>query len=141
MGALAEQLSHVYLEKETWHRSKLSWEDAVEYHQRLLDRGNIITVQDNERLVGYAEIWRLNDEQLERVLGGGTLAADAEDVQTGCHAYVANIYIEPEYRHGEVFKLLKRRFFELCGDCVDYSGEARTKEGAPLIKFRNREMV
>lgn len=137
---IPEQLTDIYLTKEHWHvGGKLSQEDSIKYHDTLLNKGNIIVVRDGERVVGYAEFWRLTYEQFGRIICGEPFSALQEDVQTGQIAYLANAFIEEGYRGCNVARMLRNRFFEVNTLCTHFCGEARRKKSAPLKVFkRNR---
>lgn len=134
--SLAEKLTEIYLNEETWHRVKLDKDEANRYHQALLDRGNIITVEDKDKLVGYVEFWRLTYEQFGRVICNEPFSAFNEDVQTGHIAYVANTYIDPAYRNGETAKMMRNRFLMVNNKCTHFVGEARRKSCAPVKVFK-----
>lgn len=137
---LAEQLTEFYLNYETTHRQKLTREEAIKYHQKLLDLGNIITVSDGDILCGYVEFWRLTFEQFGRIICGEPFSAFNEDVQTGYIAYVGDVYIRPSYRRGSVIKMLRNRFVEANRACTFFVGEAKRKKSAPVKVFRRSEI-
>lgn len=137
---LTEQLTRIYLDHENWHASKLDEENSRLYHRELLERGNIITMLDGDLLVGYVEYWRLNYEQFGRIICREPFSAIQEDVQTGNIAYVANTFILPAYRKGQVYKRLRDRFFEVNKLCTHFVGEARRKSSAPVKVFKRGEV-
>lgn len=97
---LAEQLTEIYEKHETWHSNKLSHEDAIKYHQTILDSGNCITVSDGEILVGYCEYY----------LSHGV-------------CYIQNLFIRKEYRLGKAILLMKRRLFQVCDGAKIFIGD------------------
>ena len=139
--SLAEQITRIYLDEETWHKTKLDEADANAYHKILLRRGNIITVCDADKLLGYCEFWKLNYEQFGRIICGEPFSAIHEDVQTGFIAYVANTFILPEHRQGNVYKMLRDRFFESNEACSFFVGEARRKKSCPIKVFRKEDIM
>ena len=138
--SIAEQLTEIYLKYETWHKNKLSEEEANIYHDTLLNKGNIIVVRDGETVVGYTEFWRLTYEQFGRIICGEPFSATHEDVQTGQIAYVANTFVKKEYRKGQVIRMLKDRFFEANTLCTHFCGEARRKSCAPVKVFKRNQI-
>ena len=138
--SLAEQLTNIYLREENWHDTKLSKEDAINYHERIIFSGNCITVEDGDFLVGYCEFWRINYEQFGRIICGERFSALTENITNGYIAYVANTFIRVDYRNGKVYKMLRDRFFEANRDCQYFVGEARRKK-AGFIKVFNRKDV
>lgn len=137
---LVSQLVEVYLNEEAWHTKKLSREEATFYFKRLIELGNIITVSDGDLLVGYVEVWRLSERQLERVLAGEAFAAASEPCQTGSHAYVANIFVRRGYRNGRAFKLLYKRFMEVHGEAESFVGHQPQKTTS-LANFTRRKVT
>lgn len=136
---IPEQLSLIYLELEHWHKEKLTYEESLSYFDHMLNSGNIITVCDGDFVVGYVEFWRINYEQLGRLMCGEGLAAQAEDITTGNIAYVANIYILEHYRNAGVFKMLLSRFRIVNDLCTHFCGEPRMSGNQSFRIFkRNR---
>ena len=125
---------------ETWHKKKLDEANATDYFTVLLERGNIITISQDNLLLGYVEFWRLNYGQFGRIVCCEEFSAIQEDVQTGNIAYVANTFIRKEYRKGEVYKMLRDRFFEANKACDYFVGEARRKK-VGLIKVFKRDKI
>lgn len=138
--SVVEQLTYVYTNLEFWHTHKLSEEAANEYHKRLLMQGNIITVVDDKDLLGYIEVWKINYEQLGRLLCGVKFYVYDEDIGSGNIAYISNMYIVENLRHSDVYKRLYTRFLERYGDC-SYIASKRTKHSDkftvyPMSKIR-----
>ena len=136
---LIDQLWDFY-QIEDWHRYKEPKESIDRYHERLLANGNIITVSEGDFLLGYVEVWKISFEQLGRIVAGERFSAYHEDVQTGQIGWVANTYIRPEYRMGNVYKILKKRFFEITESCTHYSGHA-VRKSAWMIKMFKKENI
>jgi ribosomal protein S18 acetylase RimI-like enzyme len=111
---LAEQLTDIYEKKEDWHKTRLSHEEAVKYHQERLDWGNIITVSDGNTLAGYLEFY----------------------IRHGV-CYIHNLFILPEYRRGIVAKMIKRRLFEVAKGCKVFFGE-RNKHAQRYPELQTR---
>jgi len=138
---LVDKLTDIYLNHETWHTTKLSKEEADRYHEYLLNNGNILSVSDGDILLGYVEFWRLSYEQFGRVICGEPFSAMHENVINGQIAYVANTYIVPEHRKGNVYKLLRNMFFETNKLCTHFCGEARRKSCAPVKVFKRNQAL
>jgi len=113
MILLAKKLTELY-EQETWHKKRLSKEEADRYHLSRLNSGNIITVEDNGLLCGYVEFYQNH----------------------GC-CYIHNLFIRPEYRRGKVAKLIKQKLFEVCDNAKVYLGN-RNKNGKRYSQFQLR---
>ena len=137
---LAEAITEIYLIHETWHKHKLSKELADRYHKNLIAKGNILTYIENNELLGYAEFWRINYEQFGRILCMEPFHAETENTTDGNIAYLANIWVSPEYRKGITFKALKMQFFAINYMCKHFVGERRTKK-AQLVKVFKREDI
>ena len=135
--SILDQLWEFYQE-EKYHKNRIDKVEADKYHDKLIRTGNILTVSEGNILCGYVEIWRLNYEQLGRIICGEWFSAYLEDVQHGNIAWVGNTYIRPEYRKGEVYNMLKDRFREVTKDCRYYSGRAQRKSAWMIKMFKNR---
>jgi hemolysin-activating ACP:hemolysin acyltransferase len=58
--------------------------------------GNILVYLENGRVVGYVELWFLNDFQLANVLED-RFEAIGENLNNGKNCYVADIWIDKEF--------------------------------------------
>ena len=85
---IVEQLVDIYEKYENWHEYKMPYNEAIDYHQFHLDKGNIEVYEENGIVLGY----------YQRYLTGDT-------------CYLTNIYIVDGFRNGKVFKVLYHRFF------------------------------
>ena len=138
MLSIIDQLWNIY-QHEDWHKNRLIKAEADKYHTKLYALGNIATCYDNDILVGYAEIWFLNHEQLGRIICGEHFSAYLEDVQNGYIAWLANIYIKPEYRKTQTLRILRDKFYSLSKHCKYYSGHALRKSVWMIKMFKNKE--
>lgn len=133
------QLVDIYLKEEWWHNTKLSYDEAVKYHQKMLDRGNIITYEEKGEVLGYVEVWKLTFEQFGRIICGAEFNPFDEDTTSGYVAYVANIWVHPQQRDSIVIKILRTKFFTYCFKCGYFVGEARRKKCGLIKVFRQPE--
>ena len=122
---LAEQLTFIYQNLENWHKSKLSEADANMYHERLLMNGNIITIIEDDVVVGYMEVWRINAEQLGRLMCGENISVFEENITNGNIAYVSNGYIIGGHRFSSVANKLQNIFKEKFKECKFIARERR----------------
>lgn len=114
---IVRELTNIYLEKEFWHKKKLSIEDSNKYHEKLLMQGNILTYVKDDALVGYVEVWRINYEQLGRILCEKPFFVFDENITGGNIAYIHNMWIAPESRMILVKKEIFRDFISKFSDC------------------------
>ena len=138
---IPNELNKIYFNHENWHSSKLSEQAAYDYHRKLLEQGNILTVSDGEVFCGYVEFWRITYLQFGLIICGEQFSALDQDVLHGNIAYVANTFIYPEYRKGTVYKMLRNKFFEVNKHCTHFVGEARRKKSAPIKVFKREEIL
>jgi hypothetical protein len=110
---LVEELVKVYEQEEWWHKKRLSHEEAVEYHSKIIRDGNCITVCDGNILVSYCEFFKAHGV-----------------------CYVKNLWVRENYRLGRAIQQMKKRLFEVCKDCKIFLGE-RQKHGG-IIEFKMR---
>lgn len=119
---LIAQLINVYYHEEYWVKRKMSVDKIRRYFNILLNNGNIITVERDKELLGYVEFWLINENQFSKLQRGGNLRPETEDVQTGNICYLNSLWIKNTERKGEVFKMMKKRFFEATRHCTLYCG-------------------
>jgi len=141
-GKLTRQLCRVYFNEEGWHKAKLSEEEATKYFDNLLEKGNIIYYEEKGKLLGYVEFWRINYEQLGRILCHASFSSYLENVQTGNICYFANCWIDKDQRgKREVFKILKFKFFNKNGDSDYFIGQALRKKHQPVKVFTRKQYL
>lgn len=136
-----EQLYLIHVEQETWIRNKLTKEQFFDYTDKLIRQGNIFFVLDGERVVGYTEVWKINYEQWGRILCGHNLVADSEDVINGNIGYVANVWVDQDYRQGfgtmkGVVKEMRKMYYEFTADVEYHVGKALRKNAGLVKVFR-----
>jgi len=134
---LLEQLVEVYLTKESWHRSKLTPEDARQYYAYMLENDRIIYAESEDRVVGYVEYWCLNEVQFNRFIRKRPFCVYEEDLTRGEVSYIMDIYIDKEYRNKWVIRTLKKEYFEKTKDCIWHTGE-EVNHGRRLRIFNRR---
>jgi len=83
--------------------------EALEYFERLIMNGNIITYVKDGELLGFIEFWRITPEQFGKVCCGMILAHE-EDLLTGEICLITRMYITPDMRNSEVFINMGREF-------------------------------
>lgn len=137
---IIDQLTNIYLERESWHKSKLPKEEADKYHERLLMQGNIITYVKNMELVGYLEFYRLTNEQFGRWVCGYQIPVLEEDITEGPVAVITNMYIDEGARHGEAFDMLSAMFLAKNQDAEFFVAHRRTKKSQPLQIYSKSDL-
>jgi hypothetical protein len=82
------QLVDIYFNEEWWHKNRMTYLQAFDYHKTRYENGTIYTYEEKGEVLGY----------YERYIQGNT-----------CILY--NIWIKESLRRGRVFKELYRHFF------------------------------
>ena len=95
---IIDQLVDIYLNKELWHKTKLTPEIAKEFYEKLYNNGNIIVELDGDKVIGYIEVWSLKYDDAIKVIDDEPFFAMDEDISSGDYCYIASIYIDKEYR-------------------------------------------
>lgn len=139
--SISKQLTHIYLTQEKWHKNKLTVEQSNEYHERLLVQGNIITYVVAGIVVGYLEYWRINTEQLGRIIIGQPILTDKEDILNGPIAYVNNMYIDVNYRKGEAFEMLANMFLVKNKDAQVFVACRNLKHHKPVQVYSRADLI
>jgi hypothetical protein len=81
------QLCEIYWNSETWHKTRLSYDEMIKYHEdRLLD-GRIVVYLDNDEVLGY----------YEREINGDK-------------CFLKNVFIKEGMRRGIVWRQLYKHF-------------------------------
>ena len=140
-----EQLYLIYVEQETWHKTRLTKDQFFNYTDKLIRQGNIFFVLDADRVVGYTEVWKISFGQFGRLICGETVAAGEEDVLSGKLGYVANIWVEKEYRQGfgtmkGVVKEMRKMYYAFTADVDYHCGQAKRKNAQLVKVFDNRKL-
>jgi len=112
---IPEQLTKIYYDKEYWHKTRMSVDEAIDYHKTRYENGDIQTYVRDGEVLGY----------YERYIVGNT-----------CILY--NYWIREDLRNGIVHKDLKRRFFSSMPKNVkNIIGECQ-KQGGRIMESRIR---
>jgi len=138
---IVEQLTEIYFQYENWHEYKLPIEQVLKYHQTMIDKGAIVVYQQDSIVLGYFEAWLINFEQFGRLVAHAPFNQLLENTTDGNLAYVANVWIHPDFRKGAVYKVLRNRFFVKCNHCEYYCGSRLTKLTQPVKVFKVSELV
>lgn len=138
---IANQLTQIYESKESWHKTKLSHDEANLYHERLLVNGNILTYVIKGELKGYLEYWRLTPEQLGRLIIGDPIFTDVEDILSGPIAYINNMWIDEEYRNGDAFEILGTMFLVKNKDAEVFVAFRNLKHNKPIQVYKRDELI
>ena len=138
--SIAEQLVDIHLKYETHYKDITSYDESLNYHTQMLDKGVILTYKKEGELLGYVEAWKINFEQFGRLVCHVPFKQLQENITDGKIAYVANTFILPEYRNSEVYKILKSKFFEYTKNCDYYCGVALRKKHQPIKVFTKKEI-
>ena len=138
--SIASQLTDIYYKYETWHPFKLSYEDALMYHTKLFNQGNIQVYERDGIVLGYFEVWFINFEQFGRLVCHVPFVSMDEDILSGKLAYVAKTWIHPDFRSGVIYKVLRNRFFNMCNHADYYCGSALRKKTQPIKVFKVKDL-
>mgnify|MGYP001193182069 FL=1 len=139
---MIDEIVSLYLNHEDWHRWKLSEQQARRYFEVAFLKDALITSKDpNGHVAGYIETWRVNYDQLGRIVCDEPFHIEHEDIQTGNIAYIAGLTIRPELRSSCTMLDLKHRFFMANFMCEYFIGEKRNKRHAPLKVFTRTQFI
>jgi len=108
--------------------SGLNDKDLENYFYLLDGRGNLIVEHDTlGEVIGFMENWRINYEQLGRIIVHKLIDARVEDTEHGNICFVANLAIHPEHRGLALWKKLHARFLKENFSCEYFSGHSQRK--------------
>jgi len=131
---LIEQLVKIYFEKENWHQKKLDKESAEKYFEKMLSDGVITYCEKENKIVGYEEIWLITAKQLNKIKNHKPFSAMDENITKGTIGFLANVWIDPKYRHNEVAKKFKKAWNYKTKNCNLFTGMRNNK----LLKIHRR---
>lgn len=103
----------------------------------LLQKNRILVCVEGDQLLGYVECWRVNFEQLGRLMCHvKPFDVGLEDIEHGNICYINNTTIHPEYRRSWVARYLRTLVFDTNRECEFFLGEALRKRTQPVKIFR-----
>jgi hypothetical protein len=108
---IAEQLVDIYFKEEWWHKTRMSYADALKYHQTRLDSGSIYAYEENGEVLGYYERYFIFDT-----------------------CYLHNVWVRRDERGGRVFRLLKKRFFSTLSREIRHITGEKQKLGGKTVE-------
>lgn|SRR3990167_218009 len=112
---IPEQLTNIYYEKEWWHKKRMPYQDAINYHKTRYENGDIQAFIENGEVLGYYERY---------IIGNSCL--------------LYNCWIREDKRNGYVHKVLKKKFFETMPKNIkNIVGESQ-KQGGRIMESRIR---
>ncbi len=97
MKTIPEQLTDIYFRHEHWHAFKMPRKQAIRYHAKRVDSGEILVYLENGEVLGYCE---------------------RHFVYNVCFFDNAWIKEDCRDRSGKVFKGLYRQFWNTLPDCI-----------------------
>lgn len=140
MNNIIEQLTFNYIHNENWHKNKLSEIEANKYHERLLMQGNIITYVIDGELKGYLEFYRINYEQLGRIVCGLALN-HTEDLLTGNIAFINRMWVKQELRNTSVFNIIGNEFLSKNHNAHIFATMQHHKHHKPFQIYTREELI
>lgn len=140
LDSIVEQLVDIYYREEWWQSHSMTREQAIRYHRKMIETGNLVYYEEDGKVLGYYEAWKLNYEQFGRIICHERFTADGEDVQSGNICYLANVWIDKNYRNSGVFKVLMHIFYRQNYHCEYYVGEALRKKHSPVKVFKRADL-
>ena len=107
---LIKELVKIYRFK-SHHVTPLTKKQSTKYFTRALKDGSIYYKVFKKRIIAYVEVWRLSFRQLEK-LTLKTFDYYNEDICSGDICYVADLYIDPDFRHTGMIREMKKELFD-----------------------------
>jgi ribosomal protein S18 acetylase RimI-like enzyme len=123
---IVKQLVDLYCNCEYDTRGTLTELEAMRYYSKMLGHGRIQMIMEEMNMVGFIESWRLDMEQLGRVVCWTRFSALEEDVTEGPVAHISDIWVRPDKRgQGVTEKLID--MFKQANHDADYFVSQRVK--------------
>lgn len=118
----------------------LPHDEAVEYFERLMMNGNIITCVIDGELCGFIEFWRINYEQFGRLCCNITLAHQ-EDLLNGNVCLITRMWITPDLRNAKVFISLGKNLIDKNKECTHFAAMQFSKKHKPIQVYTREEIL
>ena len=131
---LVEQLLDIYYTKEEWHINKLDLGQARDYFNALINKGNIICIEVEGKVLGYVEFWCVSLGQLQRIKENEPFFILEENITYGSFCYIHNIWVDKDYRNNGVLKQLKETLFDMVKHCFYIAGVRKDKKDEMRLK-------
>lgn len=138
--SIIEKIEYIYQNIMPKQSIMLNHDEAIEYFERLMIQGNIITYIKDGELLGFLEFWRIKDDQFGRLCLNITLTHD-EDLLNGNIALITRMWIDPNNRNSEAFLMLSSMFLSRNKDCTHYAAMQFKKKHKPLQVYTRDEIL
>ncbi len=139
---LLNELTRFYYHIDVQVENPMSADQTRAYHAHLLDKDAIRFAMAGDRLLAYVAYYRINHEQLGRLVCQEPFNAMTEDIQNGNICYLIDVTVDPDFRNGEVMKSLKKLYFAKNQDCDYFIGHAiYKKRSQPIRVFKRTEFM
>lgn len=115
------------------------FKDADEKYFNRLIECNRINYVSRETLIGVCESWRVDYEQLGRIMCHEPVDIFKENITDGPVAYVNNVIVHPNHRDGLVLKTLQAECF-MKNFGAKYFGGNRLKKTTPFRIYKREEV-
>ncbi len=133
---ITEQLVQIYKD-EVRPYGTLTELEARRYYNKMVAHGRIHLYMDSSYIAGFIESWRLDYEQLGRVVCWSDFNALEEDVTNGDIAYISDIWIRDYKRGTGVTKILIDMFKNANRD-AEYYVSRRHKNKVKYIRVYDK---
>ena len=105
----------------------------------MLDKNRIAYYCVGKRIVGYVESWRVNYYQLGKIICGETFDPEYEMVNQGHILYIANVWIDEDYKGQKILSILKEAVFRHNIQCEYIVGEKINKKSQPVKVWKMQD--
>lgn len=129
MDNIVNQLVGIYYSIEYAENRVLTELEANHYYTHMLRHGRVNVYLEGDKVVGFIESWRLDTEQLGRVIIWDNFSALKEDVNEGPIAYISDMWVDPDYRRSNITNMLIDMFKESNKDADYFVSDRVKKEG------------
>ena len=126
---IVKQLVKLYYECEYETHGMLTELEAERYYSKMLANNRIQVITEGGNVMGFLESWRLNMEQLGRVVCWSDFSALKEDVTKGEVAYVSDIWVRGGKRGNGIIKTLIKLFWESNKDASYFISKRVKRDG------------
>ena len=139
MSSIVEQLGRIYYTLGYEGTRALTELEIDRYYSLMIRHGRINIYLEGDTVIGFIESWRLNHEQLGKVLCWDNFNALEEDVTTGKIAYISDIWVDKEHRNKGIVKMLIAMFARANKDAEYFISDRVKNNNYKYVRVYDKE--
>ena len=140
IDSVLDQLTRIHYEYENWHDKNQPKSEVKQYISKVIKKGRLLVYVSQGEVLGYVESWRLDYDQWGKIVCHESFSPCDQEVNFGPIAYVANVWIHPDHRRSNVFKMLYIGFMQQNWNAKYFVGVALRKKTQPIKVLTKKDV-